>query len=165
MTEMTEPALDAGVTSDIYPMPAFATLEVADLERAVDWYVNALDFVELFRMPGPGGKPSLVHLRRWRYQDILVRPGEPGRGAGVVLSFAALAEDLPALAVRARAHGRGIVEGPVDTPWNSRDLRFVDPDGYRLVYTSRRPDGRRDQRFEAMMRTEAAKQLGQPARR
>lgn len=160
MTDMTEPALDAGITKDIYPMPAFATLEVADLQRTVDWYVTALDFVELFRMLGAAGKPSLAHLRRWRYQDILVRPGEAGPGAGVVLSFAALAEDLPALAERARAHGGGVVDGPVDTPWNSRDLRLVDPDGYRIVYTSRRPSGERDQRFEAMIRAEAAKQLG-----
>jgi catechol 2,3-dioxygenase-like lactoylglutathione lyase family enzyme len=157
---MTEPRLNAGITRDIYPMPAFVTLEVSDLERTVDWYVNGLDFVELFRMPGPGGVPSLVHLRRWRNQDILVRPGQAGPGAGVALSLAALAEDLPALAERARAHGGGSVDGPVDTPWNSRDLRTIDPDGYRLVYTARRPAGERDAQFEEMMRTEAAKQLG-----
>lgn len=160
MTDMIEPALDAGITKDIYPMPAFVTLEVSDLERTMDWYVNGLDFVELFRMPGPGDRPSLVHLRRWRYQDILVRLGEAGPGAGIVLSVAALAEDLPALAERARAHGGGNVDGPVDTPWNSRDVRVTDPDGYRLVYTARRPAGERDQQFEQMMRTQAAKQLG-----
>jgi hypothetical protein len=77
-----------------------------------------------------------------------------------VLSVAALAEDLPALAERARAHGGGTVDGPVDTPWNSRDLRTTDPDGYRLVYTTRRPAGERDPQFEEMLRTEAARQLG-----
>jgi catechol 2,3-dioxygenase-like lactoylglutathione lyase family enzyme len=160
MTNLTEPALDAGITTDIYPMPAFLTLEVADLERTVDWYVGALDFVELFRMPGPGGRPSLVHLRRWRYQDILVREGTPTPGAGWSLSVAAVAEDLPELAERARAHGGGSVEGPVDTPWNTRDLRVADPDGYRLVYTARRPVEARDRAFEAMMRDEAGRQLG-----
>jgi catechol 2,3-dioxygenase-like lactoylglutathione lyase family enzyme len=160
MTDMIEPALDVGITRDIYPMPAFVTIEVSDLERTVDWYVNALDFVELFRMPGPGGSPSLVHLRRWRHQDILVRAGEAGLGAGIVVSVAALAEDLPALAARARAHGGGSVDGPVDTPWNSRDLRVTDPDGYRLVYTARRRVGERDQQFEELIRTEAAKQRG-----
>jgi predicted enzyme related to lactoylglutathione lyase len=145
---MTEPVLDTGVTTDIYPMPAFATLVVADLERTVDFYTRALDFVALFAMPGG----QLVHLRRWRYQDLLVRPGdaEPGRGCG--LSVAALAEDLPVLADRARAHGGGTVEGPLDTPWNTRDLTVVDPDGYRLTYTARRPVADRDAAFEAMMR-------------
>jgi catechol 2,3-dioxygenase-like lactoylglutathione lyase family enzyme len=160
MTDTTEPVLDAGITTDVYPMPAFVSLEVADLSRTVDWYVDGLDFVELFRMPGPGGRPALVHLRRWRYQDILVREGTPTPGAGWTLSVSALADDLPALAERARSHGGGGVEGPVDTPWNSRDLRVVDPDGYRLVYTARRPEGARDAAFEAMIRDEAGRQLG-----
>lgn len=137
-----------GVTTDIYPMPMFATLVVADLERTVDFYTNALDFVVLFTMPGG----QLVHLRRWRYQDLLVRPGEADAGRGWGLSFSALAEDLPALVDRARAHGGGTVEGPLDTPWNTRDVSVADPDGYRLTYTARRPAGERDEAFEAMMR-------------
>jgi catechol 2,3-dioxygenase-like lactoylglutathione lyase family enzyme len=154
MTQSIEPAYDAGITRDIYPMPAFVTIEVADLDRTVDWYVDGLDFVVLFRMP------ALVHLRRWRYQDILVRPGDGSAGAGWTLSVGALAEDLPALAERARAHGGGAVEGPVDTPWNTRDVRTTDPDGYRVVYTARRPEGERDVRFEQQIRAEAARQLG-----
>ena len=74
---MIEPRLDAGITRDIYPMPAFVTLEVIDLERTADWCVNGLDFLELFRMPGPGGAPSLVHLRRWRYQDSSYESAKP----------------------------------------------------------------------------------------
>ena len=34
---MTEPTLDAGVTTDIYPMPAFTTLVVANLDRPPLW--------------------------------------------------------------------------------------------------------------------------------
>ena len=153
---MTEPHLDAGVTTDIYPMPAFTTLVVADLDRTVDFYTNALDFVVLFTMPGG----TLVHLRRWRYQDILVRPGDADAGAGWALSFSSLAEELPALADRARAHGGGSVDGPADTPWNTRDLTVTDPDGYRLVYTARRPAGERDAGFEAMIRRAAEDQPG-----
>jgi hypothetical protein len=63
----------------------------------------------------------------------------------------ALAEQLDALARRARAHGHGSVDGPLDTPWNSRDLRTTDPDGYTVVYTARRPEGQRDERFSAMI--------------
>jgi catechol 2,3-dioxygenase-like lactoylglutathione lyase family enzyme len=147
------------VTRDIYGMPAFVTLTVADLDRTVDWYVNGLDFIALFTMPGPDGRPGLVHLRRWRYQDILVRPGQPGDGEWTV-SVMALAEQLEAIAERARAHGGGRVEGPLDTPWNTRDLRTTDPDGYTLVYTARRPEGERDERFSAMIQEEARRQLG-----
>jgi len=121
------------ITRDIYGMPAFVTLPVADLDRTVDWYTGGLDFVALFTMPGPGGAPALVHLRRWRYQDILVRPGPPASGGGWTVSVMALAEQLGGIAERARAHGGGTVEGPFDTPWNTRDLHAVDPDGYTVV--------------------------------
>jgi catechol 2,3-dioxygenase-like lactoylglutathione lyase family enzyme len=150
--------METTVTKDIYPMPAFVTLTVPDIAATTDWYATALDFVVLFTMPGPDG-PSLVHLRRWRYQDILIRPGlaEPGRGWEI--SVAALAEELPGLAGRVRAHG-GAVEGPLDTPWNTRDVRVTDPNGYRLVYTARRPEGERDERFSQMIQRLAGEQIG-----
>jgi catechol 2,3-dioxygenase-like lactoylglutathione lyase family enzyme len=148
------------ITRDIYGMPAFITLVVPDVERTVDWYVNGLDFISLFTLPGPDGSPALVHLRRWRYQDILVRPGkapEPGEWA---FSVNAVAEQLDALAERARAHGAGVVEGPLDTPWNTRDVRTTDPDGYTVVFTARRPEGERDEAYSAMIMREARSQLG-----
>ena len=37
-----------------------------------------------------------------------------------------------------RAGGAGSVEGPVDTPWFSRDLVATDPDGYVVVLTAPR---------------------------
>ncbi len=154
---MTEPTLDTGITTDIYPMPAFITIDSSDVDRTVDFFVDGLDFVSLFTMPGPDGTPMLVHLRRWRYQDILVRRGAPGPGSGWSFSVAALAEELPALADRARAHGT--VDGPTDTPWNTRDLTVTDPDGYRIVFTARRPAGERDEVFGAEIRRLAAEQL------
>src|SRR5690606_4778964 len=98
--------------------------------RAVDWYVNGLDFISLFTMPGPDGAPALVHLRRWRYQDILLCKGAAPVGGEWTISVMATAEQLPAIAARARAHGGGTGEGPADTPWNTRDLRLTGPDGY-----------------------------------
>lgn len=148
------------VTRDIYGMPTFATLTVADIDRTVDWYVNGLDFISLFTMPGPDGVPALVHLRRWRYQDILVRRGVAPVGGEWTISFMAIAEQLDAVAERARRHGGGDVDGPAATPWNTRDLRLTDPDGYTVVFTARRPEGERDERFNAMMEQEARRQLG-----
>ena len=148
----------AGITRDIYGMPAFVTLTVADVERTVDWYVNGLDFISLFTMPGPDDTPALVHLRRWRYQDILVRPGKAPTGGEWTVSVMAEADQLAALAERARAHGGGTVEGPADTPWNTRDVRTTDPDGYTVVFTARRPEGERDERFSDMIREQAREQ-------
>jgi len=148
------------ITRDIYGMPVFVTLTVADLDRAVDWYVNGLDFISLFAIPGPDGRPALVHLRRWRYQDILLREGAVPVGGEWTISIMATIEQLPAIAERARAHGGGIVEGPADTPWNTRDLLLIDPDGYTVVYTAPRPEGERDARFSAMMAREVRRQFG-----
>jgi catechol 2,3-dioxygenase-like lactoylglutathione lyase family enzyme len=156
--------LQTGITRDIYPMPAFVTLTVADVRRTVDWYVEALGFVPLFTMPGPDGEPALVHLRRWRYQDLLVRPGTPQAATGAVVSVSALAEELAGIAEQARAFasrdGGGSVEGPVETPWNTVDVRTTDPDGYPLVFTARRPEARRDAAFEQRITELASDQLG-----
>ncbi|HTF07562.1 MAG TPA: VOC family protein [Asanoa sp.] len=153
---MTEPTLDTGITTDIYPMPAFVTIESSNLDRTVDFFVNGLDFVSLFSLPGPDGRPALVHLRRWRYQDILVVPGAPQPGTGWSISMAALAEDLPALA--AKASSRTTVDGPRDTPWNTRDVTVTDPDGYRIIFTARRPAGEQDEAFTAAITRMAAEQ-------
>ena len=126
----------AEITRDIYPMPAFLTLLVADVDRTVDWYVNGLDFVVLFTLPGPGGSTTLVDLRRWRHQDILVVPGT-----------AAASERSGAERAVKRPHSRGIDKPAGD----SRDVRATDPDGYTVVYTARRPDGERDERFTALI--------------
>jgi catechol 2,3-dioxygenase-like lactoylglutathione lyase family enzyme len=151
-------AIEHEITRDIYGMPAFTTLTVADLDRTVDWYTNGLDFIVLFTVPGPDGSRALVHLRRWRYQDILVRPGGAPSGGEWTVSVMADADQLDDLTQRARNHGGGVVEGPFDTPWNTRDVRATDPDGYTVVYTARRPEGERDERFSDMMRREAARQ-------
>jgi hypothetical protein len=60
--------------------------------------------------------------------------------------------ELDALADRARGHGGGQVEGPADTPWNTRDLRTRDPDGNLVVFTAPRPPEDTDPAFSARIR-------------
>jgi catechol 2,3-dioxygenase-like lactoylglutathione lyase family enzyme len=123
---------------EIYPMASFPTLTVRDIQASARWYVDALGFTHVFTMPGPGGTPSLVHLRWVKHADLLLFPdrrGEPDdrpKGVGVALNYAC--PDVDALAERARGHGAVIVEGPVDRPWNAREAVLLDPDGYRLVF-------------------------------
>ena len=130
-----------------YPMPTFATITVADVAGIAAWYERALGFTTVFRAPDVGGQPSLVHLRRGKYQDVLLvpaRPGAPSTDApsSLTLSFSADGE-IDALAARARAVeplGRSSITGPIDTPWNTRDVRVTDPAGHRLVFTGRNPN-------------------------
>ena len=122
---------------EIYPMPAFAMLAVDQPAALSAWYEAALGFGVVFAGPPP-------HLRRRKYQDLLLVPAGPGAvpaGGGPVLYFDADGE-IDALAARAAAvpaQGRSALEGPRDTPWNTRELRVTDPAGHRLVFSARRP--------------------------
>ena len=131
MTEKTGPAIDRS----IYPMPMFVNLVVSDLAIAEALYASA-GFVTLATIPGPGGVPSLVHLRREKYQDILMTQGPAVRGT-VSASFAAAGVDLDEVADRIRSAG-GDVTGPVDTPWFTTDVRFADADGNTVTLTAPR---------------------------
>ena len=120
-------------------------LIVSDLEASAKFYQEVLGFKHIFTMPGQGGKPSLIHLRWLKYADLLIslpRDGQPipePRGAGVSLSFQMLRRfegSVDMLAEHAKANGANIVSGPLDQPWNVRELTILDPDGYRLVFTA-----------------------------
>ncbi len=133
------------MTEEIYPMPFFVNLLVSDLETSSKFYQETLGFKHIFTMSGPGGKPALVHLRWSKYADLLIAlprndkaVPEP-RGAGVSLSFQMLERfdgSVNALADQAKAGGADIASGPLDQPWNVRELTILDPDGYQLVFTA-----------------------------
>lgn len=148
----TSPDLREGISRDIYGMPAFVSLDVPNVRDAARWFVGALDFIELFAMP-PGDDPAVIHLRRWRYQDILLRRGdhETTVGRSISLSIAATYEELDGLAARARAFDPAAEQSLEDTLWNTRDLRVISPQGLWLVFTARRPEGLRDAEFTANM--------------
>jgi uncharacterized glyoxalase superfamily protein PhnB len=133
------------MTEEIYPMPSFPVLIVNDLEASSKFYQEALGFKHIFTMPGPGGKPTLVHLRWLKYADLLISLPRDGReipeprGRGVSLSFQMLDRfegKVDLLAEQAMANGANIASGPLDQPWNVREVTILDPDGYRLVFTA-----------------------------
>ena len=132
--EVPRPEIDRG----IYAMPMFATLPVADLDRSRVWYAT-LGFVELAVMPGPGGAVQLVHMRRYRYQDLLLVPGDgPDVRDATRLSFAhtGAVDELDDVANALRELGGGEVAGPSTTPWRAIELEARDPDGHLVVLTA-----------------------------
>jgi len=131
MTKKTGPEIDRS----IYPMPMFVNLVSQDLTATESLYAAA-GFVTLATIPGPGGAPSLVHLRREKYQDILVTPGTSVSGS-TTASFAAGDVDLAEVAEQLRAAGAD-VSGPYDTPWFSTDVTFTDADSNRIILTAPR---------------------------
>lgn len=132
------------MAAEIYPMPSFVTLIVRDLETSARFYQQALGFKHIFSMPGPGGKPALVHLRWTKYADLLIALPRDGRelpeprGVGVAINFSLFDRfegNIDALANQARTYGAQVI-GPLEQPWNVRELTVVDPDGYRLVFSA-----------------------------
>ncbi len=126
---------------EIYPMPAFPTIEASDLPAVSAWY-QAMGFHHIFTMPDAAGAPLLVHLQWAKYADLLLMKatgnGSHPRGQGIGLNFALFArvgETVDQVAERARTLGAVIVSGPADRPWNVRDVTVADPDGYRLVFS------------------------------
>lgn len=147
------------ISRDIYGMPSFLSIVTPDPDASADWYVRGLGLIDLFRLPAPDGGVQLIHLRRWHFQDILVRRADPSAATQpdatnpprTTFSLAAVVDELDELAASARAHGAGKVEGPYDTAWNTRDLHTTDPDGNVVIFTAARPLEQRDTAFTATM--------------
>ncbi|MFF2778100.1 VOC family protein [Streptomyces sp. NPDC058052] len=120
----------------IYGMPSFVTVPTNDLAGSVDFWVRGLGFFELFTVPG-----TLVHLRRWAFQDVLlVAAGEvPERPPAMSFSFAGVLSQVEALAGACRELRPGSVSGPRDTPWNTRDVEVITPENARIVFTAAKP--------------------------
>lgn len=118
----------------IYGMPMFARIPCPDLAASVDFWTNALGFFELFSIPG-----RLVHLRRWAFQDVLLVPGPAASPSGLQLSFACVLSQLDEVADACHPFPGSDVEGPTDTPWNTRDLTVATPEGTRVVFTAAKP--------------------------
>lgn len=131
MTENNGPAIDRS----IYVMPMFVNFVVSDFTAAETIY-TAAGFVTLATIPGPGGVPALVHLRREKHQDILMTQGAAVRGS-VSASFAAGNVDLAKVAERLRSSGAQVT-GPVDTAWFTTDVTFTDRDGNTVTLTAAR---------------------------
>jgi len=123
----------------IYPMPAFVTLTASDLEATVAFFTEALDFGVMFSGPEVNGTPMLVHLRRARYQDILVRQGAAGAASNALtVAFAATdAASVDALQARVERAGGRVATAAADTPWNTHELTVADPDGNPFTFTAR----------------------------
>ncbi|GAA5199544.1 hypothetical protein GCM10023322_75370 [Rugosimonospora acidiphila] len=139
MSPVPAPGLDAVAPEPfrgIYGMPAFVTIPTSDLAASVDFWIRGLGFFELFSIPG-----RVVHLRRWAFQDVLLVPaGSVAEQAPAMsFSFACLLSQVDSLVEACRALRPNSVEGPRDTPWNTRDVVVITPENARIVFTAAKP--------------------------
>lgn len=120
----------------IYGMPAFVTIPTSDLAASVDFWNRGLGFFDLFSIPD-----TLVHLRRWAFQDVLLVSAEsvPEQPPAMSVSFACVLSQIDSLAEACRALRPTSVDGPRDTQWNSRDVEVITPENARVVFTAAKP--------------------------
>ncbi len=120
----------------IYGMPAFVTIPTGDLAASVEFWTRGLGFIELFSIPG-----SVVHLRRWAFQDVLLVPtaSVPERPPAMSVTFACVLSQIDSLVEACRALRPDSVDGPRDTPWTTRDVEVITPENARIVFTAARP--------------------------
>lgn len=147
MIEATQPTLSQEQPEDlgesegwrVYPMPMFVRLETRDVERTTRWFTDALGFGVMFVGPVSDGRPMMAHVRGARYQDLLIVAGEPAPEAGrspIEVTFQAFTDTvIDQLASRASVYGR--IDGPRNTPWNTREVTVYDPDGNAFAFTGR----------------------------
>jgi uncharacterized glyoxalase superfamily protein PhnB len=123
---------------EFYPMPLFVKLAVRDVAASANWSEKALGFRSIYALPGADGTQVMNHIRLGRYQDLMLTAETPDsaeldKGRGVVINLT-IDGGVDGLAQQARSAGAE-VEGPADTPWNTREVTVEDRDGYVLIFS------------------------------
>ncbi|MCZ4068412.1 VOC family protein [Microbacterium sp. H37-C3] len=123
----------------IYGMPAFVTIPTHDLRSSSRFWTAGLGFFELFSIPG-----TLIHLRRWAFQDVLLVAADPASAPtseppALTYSYACVLAELDGIVEACRALDPGAVGEPRDTPWNSREVEILTPENARIVVTAAKP--------------------------
>ena len=121
---------------------AFPILTVENMESALGFYRDQLEFAEIYRFPDEGD-PVYVGLELGSSRlgiglDPKVLSGEE-RSTELDRPFDlwVYADDCDAAIELLRAGGVRIVEEPADQPWGERLARVVDPEGNRVIVAAR----------------------------
>jgi catechol 2,3-dioxygenase-like lactoylglutathione lyase family enzyme len=109
-----------------------ASLYVADLARAIEFYTGRLGFVHTFSWGDP---PTMAGVNIGESQLFL----EVGTPAPHGCSLYFVVGDADELHRFHSANGVQILEEPGDRPWEFRDYTVRDLDGYRLTFGHRLP--------------------------
>ncbi len=122
---------------------AFPILTVENMEAALGFYRDQLEFAETYRFPEESD-PVYVGLELGSSRlgiglDPKVVAGEEVRSDDLDRPFDlwVYADDCDAAIQRLRSGGVRIVEEPADQPWGERMARVRDPEGNRVIVAAR----------------------------
>jgi lactoylglutathione lyase len=121
-----------------------ASLTVKDLEKSVAWYRDVVGFT-IDRRHERDGKLMGVSLKAGLVRILLnqddgARGLDRAKGEGFSLQITT-SQSIDAIANRIKAAGGTLASEPADMPWGVRSFRVVDPDGFRLAFSSERAPG------------------------
>lgn len=111
-------------------------LTVNDLDRSIAFYTKALGFIVGERWERDGRLVGVMlkagASELGLSQDDWQKGRDRTKGVAVRL-WCETAQDIDALAARARAAGHALTEEPKDQPWGGRAFSLDDPDGFHLT--------------------------------
>lgn len=128
------------MSTDFHARALGAALTVKDLEASLAWYRDVIGFTVDQRHEREG-KLLAVSLKAGDVRVLLaLDDGAKGwdrvKGEGISLQFIT-GQDIDEIAKRVREAGVTLDTEPVDTPWGARVFRLHDPDGFKLVISSK----------------------------
>lgn len=120
-----------------------ASLTVKDLQQSLAWYQEVMGFTVDQRHEREGRLVAVSlkagAVRILINQDDGAKGWDRSKGEGLSLQLTT-AQDVDAVAARIRERGGALDSEPADMPWGARVFRVRDPDGFRFVVSSERPD-------------------------
>ena len=122
----------------IYLMPMFMCLYSHDLEESEVFWTQGLGFINLYTMPG-----MMIHLRRWAFQDVLIRKSGSNTGDSDTdmesigsLSVAVTEKQIGRIVDACERLRPGSTSAPIRKSWNSLEARIHTPEGLALTLTA-----------------------------
>jgi len=113
-------------------LSAFAVVfVVGDVERSLDFYLNALGFQEHFRYGNAPPEYAIVERDAVSIHLSRAIPNSSARGQGIVYVFTT---EVDALHRELHDAGCAIEAKPEDFPYGMREMMLRDPDGNRITF-------------------------------
>jgi uncharacterized glyoxalase superfamily protein PhnB len=114
-------------------------LTVGDLQRSLAWYRDVIGFVvtDEWRVEGAlrGVEMRAGSVDIFLGQDDWKRGRDRTKGEGFRI-YGRTVGDIDKLAASIKARGGVLSHEPQTQPWGERDFGIVDPDGFRITFSS-----------------------------
>jgi lactoylglutathione lyase len=114
-------------------------LTVNDLQRSLAWYRDVLGFVvtDEWRVEGAlrGVEIRAGAVDLFLGQDDWKKGRDRVKGEGIRI-YGRTVQDIDRLAALVKSRGGVLSHEPQTQPWGERDFGVVDPDGFRITFSS-----------------------------